>query len=100
MARLASEAGTHGGLIAPFLLREDEKRARLVYLWSDAEFHDPAVINAIKEHPDSGALGRMMAENETWKSPDFRPWGKVFELHEQNIPGLTEFPVPSLHHPK
>jgi len=99
MARLASEAGTRGGLTAPFLLREDEKRVRLVYLLSDAEFHDPEAIAAIKEHPDSGALGRMMADNETWKAPDFRPWGRGFELREQNIPGLAEAQVPSLHHP-
>jgi hypothetical protein len=100
MARLASEAGTRGGLTAPFLLREDEKRVQLGYLWSDAEFHDPAIIDAIAQHPDSGALGRMMAENETWKIPDFRPWGRTFELGEQNLPELTAFQVPSLHHPK
>jgi hypothetical protein len=100
MARLASEAGTRGGLITPFLQREDENRVLLGYLWSDGEFHDPAVIDAIKAHPDSGALGRMMAENETWKMPDFRPWGKVFELGKQNLPGLTAFQVPSLHNPK
>jgi hypothetical protein len=100
MARLASEAGTRGGLVAPFLRREDENHVLLGYLWIDSEFHDPAVIEAIKGHPDSGALGRMMAENETWKMPDFRPWGKVFELGEQNLPGLIPFQVPSLHHPK
>jgi hypothetical protein len=101
MARLASEVGTRAGLTAPFLQRQDENRVLLGYLWSDAEFHDLAVINAIKEHPDSGALGRMMAENETWKIPDFRPWGKVFELGRQNhLPGSTAFQVPSLHHPK
>ena len=99
MARLASEVGTRGGLIAPFLQRQDEKRVLLGYLWSDAEFHDPAVIAAIKEHPDSGALGRMMTENETWKMVDFRPWCKVFELGEQTPPGLKPFQIPSLHHP-
>lgn len=100
MARLASEVGTRGGLIAPFLHREDANRVLLGYLWSDAEFHDVAVIEAIKEHPDSGALFQMIVENETWKSPDFRPWGKVFKLREQNLPGLTPVQVPSLHHPK
>jgi len=99
MSRLASEAGTRGGLTAPFLLREIEQRVRLGYCWSDAEFHDPVVISAIKNHPDSGALGRMMSENETWKMPDFRPWGRVFELREQKIPQLSAFQVPSLHHP-
>jgi len=99
MARLASEVGTRGGLISPFLLRENENRVQLGYLWSDAEFHDPAVIDAIKEHPDSGALYRMIAENGTWKIPDFRPWGKVFELREQNIPGLPLSQVSTLHHP-
>ena len=100
MARLASEAGTRGGLVTPFLLREDEKRVQLGYLWSDAEFHDPTIINAIKEHPDAPALGRMMAENETWKSPDFRPWGRFFELREESIPGLAASQVPSLHQAK
>lgn len=100
MARLASEAGTRGGMIAPFLLREDERRVRLGYLSSDAEFHDPDVWKAISQHPDSGALGRMMTENATWNAPDFRPWGKVFELREQKIPELEALQVPSLHHPK
>ena len=100
MARLASEAGTRGGLTAPFLLREDEKRVQLGYWWSDAEFHDPAIIEVIAKHPDAGALGRMMAENETWKTPDFRPWGRTFKLGEQNLPELTAFQVPSLHDPK
>jgi hypothetical protein len=72
----------------------------LAYSWSDAEFHAPAVIEAMSQHPDVGALGRMMSENETWQMPDFRPWGKVFELAEQTPPGLTPFNVPSLHHPK
>lgn len=99
MARLAAEAGTRGGLISPFLLREGERRVLLTYLWSGAEFHDPAVIAAIQRHPDSGALGKMMAENESWKMPDFQPWGKVFQLGEQAISGLTPFKLPSLHHP-
>lgn len=98
-ARLASEVGTRGGLVTPFLVREDERRVRLGYLSSDAEFNDPAVIDAIAKHPDSGALGRMMAENATWKAPDFRLWGRVFELGEQIIPGFSAFSVPSLHHP-
>lgn len=99
MARLASEAGTRGGLVSPFLLRLDEKRVQLGYLWSDSEFHDPHVIEAMAKHPDFGALGRMMAENETWKMVDLRPWGKVFELADQTPPGLTPFRVPSMHHP-
>lgn len=99
MARLAAEAGTRGGLISPFLLREGERRVLLTYLWSDKEFHDLAVIAAIQRHPDSEALGRMMAENGSWKMPDFQPWGKVFRLGEQTISGLTPFKLPSLHHP-
>lgn len=99
MARLAGEAGTRGGLITPFLLRQDEKLIQLGYLWSDAEFHDPTVIAAIHHHPDSGTLGRMMAESEGWRSPDFRPWGKVFQFGEQSLPDLTSFTLPSLHHP-
>lgn len=100
MARLAAEAGTRGGLISPFLQRLDEKRVLLEYLWSDAEFNDSAVIAAIQHHPDSRALGKMMAEHEAWKMPDFRPWGKVFQLGEQPAPGLAPFTLPSLHHPR
>jgi hypothetical protein len=99
-ARLASEAGTRGGLITPFLLREDEKRVRLGYVSIDQDFQDPEVIDAIARHPDAAALGRMMAEKETWLTPDFRPWGRVFELEERNISGLTTFAVPSIHHSK
>lgn len=100
MARLASEAGTRGGLITPFLQRHDEKRILLVYLWSDAEFHDPEVIAAIQKHPDSGALGKMMTESEAWRAPDFRPWGKVFELGVYTSPDLATLNMPSLHQPK
>jgi hypothetical protein len=50
MARLASEAGTHGDLITPFLLRHDDQHVRLAYLYRDAEFHDPAVIAKIANH--------------------------------------------------
>jgi hypothetical protein len=99
MARLASEAGTCGGLIAPFLRREDEDLVRLVYLSSDAEYHDPIVCDAIRAHPDSGYLARMMAENESWVAPDFRPWGRAFQLRKQIVTGLGDFPIPSLHHP-
>jgi len=99
MARLASEAGTRGGLTAPFLLRQDEKRVTLSYLWSDAEFHDPEVIGAIAKHPDSSALGRMMAENETWNMPDFRPWGRTFEVSEKRLSEVPGIRVPSLHQP-
>jgi hypothetical protein len=100
MARLASEAGTRGGNTAPFLMREDEKLMKLQYTWSDAEFHDPEVINAMAQHPDIGALARMMAENETWDMPDFRRWGRAYVLGEQNLPELKALRVPSLHHPK
>ena len=54
----------------------------------------------LSQHPDSGALGRMMFENETWLMPDFRPWGRAYMLGEQNLPELNALRVPSLHHPK
>jgi hypothetical protein len=98
MARLASEAGTRGGLVSPFLLRLDEKRVQLGYLWTDADFHDPQAIEAMSKHADFRVLGEMMAENETWKMIDLRLWGRVFELSDEPIPGLK--PLPSLHHPK
>ncbi len=98
MARLAGEAGTRGGLIMPFLSREDDRHMRLIYLSSDAEFHDPAVIRAIAAHPDSTFLGRLMSENEEWKIPDFRPWSRRFQLGVQSA-GHAEFNVfPAVHH--
>jgi hypothetical protein len=39
MARLASEAGSHGGLVTPCLLRLDDQRMRLEYLWNDADLY-------------------------------------------------------------
>ena len=61
MSRLASEAGTRGGLITPFLLSENDQHVRLGYLWSDAEFRDPTVIEKIAGHPDCGFLHRLRA---------------------------------------
>lgn len=42
------------------------------------------MIAKITAHPDSGFLGRVIAENEKWKPPDFRPWGRVFQLCVQS----------------
>ncbi|KJC60064.1 hypothetical protein UP10_15450 [Bradyrhizobium sp. LTSPM299] len=100
MARLASEAGTLGGNTAPFLLREDREVMKLAYTWRDAEFHDPKVIAAMATHPDGPALFRMIAENETWKMPDLRPWGRAYVLSEQSLPELSVLQIPSLHNPK
>jgi len=38
----------------------------------------------------------MMAENETWKIPDFRPWGRTFELGEQNLPEFAAYNTGSI----
>ena len=66
---------------------------KLSYSWSDAEFHDPEVINAMARHPDIGALARMMVENETWVIPGFRPWRRAYVLGEQNLPELKALPT-------
>ena len=98
MSRLAGEAGTRGGLTAPFLLRHDAESILLGYLWSDAEFHDPMVIRRIAEHPDSRFLGRLMGANETWNMPDFRPWSRVFRVGRQCDPEAPEVLTASVHH--
>lgn len=98
MARLAGEAGSRGGLITPFLLREDEEFIRLGYVWSNAEFSDPEVIAKIAEHPDSGYLGRLMFENETWASPDFRRWGRLIRLGTQPVWDEVVPRFESMHH--
>jgi hypothetical protein len=97
MARLASESGTRGGQIHPFLLRQDAEMVSLQYLSSDAEFHDQEVIEAIKEHPDSGRLGGLMSQHETWKIPDLRPWGRTYKLGLRLVPQLGELNIPSIH---
>ena len=81
----------------PFLLRKDDKTVELGYLWSDAEFHDPEVIEAIKKHPDAGKLGKMMGENPTWNMPDFRRWGSVYQLGIRPVPQLGNITIPSVH---
>jgi hypothetical protein len=58
---------------------------RLGYISSNAEFNDPEVIAKIAQHPDSGYLGRLMFKNETWASPDFRPWGRLIRLGIQPV---------------
>lgn len=98
MARLASEAGSLGGLISPFVIRDSNMSVRLCYLGREADFHDPAVIEKIGQHPDAGSLGQQMRENETWKSPDFRPWGQEFSFGVQTYLAEGEVPIVSIHH--
>lgn len=98
MARLAGEVGTRGGQVTPFLLREDDQRVRLGYLWSDAELHDPKVIAEIAAHPEAGCLQRLMADDREWKRPDFRQWGAVYQLGSQAGLGENSAVIPSVHH--
>ncbi|RJF69909.1 hypothetical protein D4Q52_18420 [Rhodopseudomonas palustris] len=100
MARIASEVGSRGGLIHPFLLRQSENDVFLSYLSSDAEFHDPHIIQRMSEHPDIGKLAEMMRENETWKFPDMRPWFTYYQLGEQQIDDLGGIHIPSVHENK
>lgn len=97
MARLASEVGTRGGLTHPFLQRTDDDTLELQYLWSDAEFHDPDIIQALTKHPDFGKLARLMQENETWNIGDFRPWGRVFKMGVREVPQLGNTKIPAVH---
>ncbi len=97
MARLASESGTRGGQIHPFLLRQNEETVMLQYLSSDAEFHDKDAIEAISMHPDSGRLMWLISQHETWNMPDFRPWGRLFNLAHRPVLKLAGLLVPSVH---
>ena len=98
MVRLAAEAGTRGGLITPFLLRKNEREIELQYRWVDYEFHDPDVIAQMAEHPDFGHLAKLFRENETWKIPDFRPWGRTFTFGIQPNSDIASEIIPSVHH--
>ena len=97
MSRLAGEAGTRGGLIAPFLERKGNDLAHLVYLWSDNEFHDPEVIGRIAQHPDAGFLGRLMAEKETWTCPDFGPWNREYRISTEIAAEFQGMRFPAVH---
>ena len=97
MSRLASEAGTRGGLIAPFLLQETDLQVRLQYFWRDDEFQDRAVIAKMAAHPDFGLLAKLMREQEEWKLPDFRQWGRVYQLRFQPSVQAPSILFPSVH---
>jgi hypothetical protein len=62
MARLGGEVGSGGGLIHPFLLRENPDKVLLAYLINDADFHDPNVIKEVARHRDAGRLGWLAAQ--------------------------------------
>lgn len=98
MARLAGEAGSRGGLVHPFLLRENDSTIRLRYVWRDADFHAPHVIEEIAKHPDSGYLGRLMYENSQWTRPDFGPWEHAFQVGVQKDPMGIIGNMSSVHH--
>ena len=98
MARLASEAGALGGLVTPFLMRVSDTSVQLCYLYRDAEFHDPTVIEKIRQHPDAGFLAQLMRNHETFKVPDFRPWRQEFSFGLQTHLVEGEVPIVSIHH--
>ncbi len=91
MSHVAGEVGTRGGLIAPFIRRIDDEQAELGYVWRDAEFHDLAVIEAMKRHPGAGYLGQLLRETPEWKMPDLRSHFRRFRLDAQGRPLLNEF---------
>lgn len=90
MSHLAGEVGTRGGLIAPFIRRIDDEQVELGYVWRDAEFHDLAVIEAIKHHSGAGYLGQLLRETPEWKIPDLRPYFRRFRLDVQGRFSLNE----------
>ena len=97
MARLAAEVGSNGGLITPFVHRISNDKIKLQYLWDDNDFHDAETIEKIKLHPDSGYLGKLMHENESWKSPDFSQWGIELELKHNESYENSNISNTSLH---
>jgi hypothetical protein len=99
MARIASEVRSMGGSTSPFLRRKDDQHVELIYLWTDADFHDRQVIDRVAEHPDSKLLANLMAKHETWDIPDFRPWSRTYTVGYQVVSGGNRAVVtPSVHH--
>lgn len=98
MARIAGDVGTRGGLISPFIMRTEAGLGELTYLGSEAEFHDHKIIADMAKHPDSRLLYELMAERETWKSPDFTPYFQTFRFESHEVGSESNIPVISVHH--
>lgn len=94
MARLAGEAGSDGGLIAPFLLQHSPGKWELVYIGYEKDFKEPDVIAKMRDHPDFPRLLAEVEKNETFPSADFTPWYKKFEFGLDTV----EEGVLSVHH--
>jgi hypothetical protein len=97
MSRLASEAGSAGGLVTPILLRNDDDRLKLTYTIRDADFHDARVVQEMRTHPDFGRLAHRATSVETFTVPDFTPWSKSLTM---SVRELSPFGVPiwATHH--
>ncbi len=80
MARLAGEAGSDGGLVAPFLLKEDGDAYMLAYWLRDADYHDPIAIQGIQGHPDFSRLHHGASQSDFICLPDFGPFGGRFTI--------------------
>lgn len=97
MSRLASEAGSFGGLVTPAVLKRNNNNFRLSYLMEDKSFHDKDIILKMSQHPDAGRLGALMRENESFKTPDFREHGCNFTLTSKET-AFLETALFSVHH--
>jgi hypothetical protein len=98
MSRLASEVGSHGGLIVPLLQSLGNGSLRLSYILFDEAFKDKAVVEKMSKHPDFPRLAAHARKNieSDLIAPDFRPWWQDFKLGIQG-PIEASFVINSIH---
>jgi len=79
MSRLASEVGTLGGLVSPFLTHRESGVINLDYVLRDIEFHDLDVLHEMVKHSDFPYLAHIYNKCDELSIPDFRPYGGQFK---------------------
>lgn len=88
-SRLASEVGSLGGVITPFLIySEMENSLKIEYYFRNAELHQDEVIKEMAKHPDFRILAKIMHDSENYRMPDFSPWVKTINTKESHIAGI------------
>lgn len=88
-ARLASEVGSFGGVITPYLIHNElENSLKIEYIFRDEELHSEEIIEKMAKHPDFGKLAKIMKDNESYIIPDFNPWVRTINAKESHIVGI------------
>ena len=97
MSRVASEAGSFGGLVAPAIIMGDNGDFQLSYWTENKSFHQRDVIQKMSKHPDAARIRELRSQSETFTIPDFREYGCNFTLTNKDAAVLGTALL-SVHH--